>query len=100
MGQNRALTASEHRGKQTALPDDCAMTDREGAAEERLQKTRRCAIGYFVIAESERTQLISRDNTMLPSGQRRNGLVGASGAPFTVHGHIRRTGTGFVPRVP
>ena len=38
MGQNSALTASEHCSKQTALPGDRKVTDREGATKERLKK--------------------------------------------------------------
>lgn len=97
MGQNRAGTAGEHPGEQVALPVDRAVAHGERATKHGLQVAGRRTLGYDVVTESKRAQLIAGNDTVLPSSHRRDRVMWASSAPFAVHGHIRRTGAGFAP---
>jgi len=78
------------------LPND-PMPDRERSPKERVEVAAPGPKRNLAVTQPERAQLPPRNNAMLPLRQLTYRTVHASGAPFALHGCIRRTGAEFAP---
>jgi hypothetical protein len=75
------------------------MPNRERSAKERVQTATFHPTRDFTIAKPKPAKLHPRHNPMLLPCQPSNRVIQASGAPFGLHGCIRRTGGGLAPRL-
>jgi hypothetical protein len=98
MRDHRLLSAGKNPGQHSTRPGNEAMPNRERSTEEWVKIAPFGTKGNLAIAQPNAAELPPRHHPMLFPRQPSNRMIQASGAPFALHGYIRRTGAGFAPR--